>query len=85
MAQALLQAHWLTKWVTNASPSTDSVARSTWCPSDSHNEAASWTAATHSGWTSLPVGESAMTATRRRAGGFAAAAEKEGPRNGGAQ
>ena len=29
IAQALLQAHWLMKWVVKASPSTDSAASST--------------------------------------------------------
>ena len=85
MAQALLQAHWLTKWVVKASPSTASAASSTRCPSDSQSEAAARTAATQSACTALPVGESVMTATRRRAGAVAAAAAKEGPRSGGAQ
>ena len=43
------------------------------------------TAATQSACTSLPVGEATMTATRSRDGAVAAAAAKEGPRNGGAQ
>src|ERR1700722_15968388 len=81
MAHALLQAHWLTKWVTKASPSTASEASSTRCPSDSHNDAAACTAATQSGCTSLPVGDAVMTATRSAAGGVAPEAEKEDPRN----
>ena len=85
MAQALLQAHWLTKWAVKASPSTDSAASSTRWPSDSQSDAVASTAATQSACTSLPVGDAVMTATRSRAGGVAAAAEKEGPRSGGAQ
>src|ERR1700722_13154996 len=85
MAQALLQAHWFTKWVTKASPSTTSAASSTRCPSDSHSDAVACTAATQSGWTSLRVGDAVMTATRNSVAAAAAAAEKEGPRNGGAQ
>src|SRR5271168_3587037 len=78
MAQALLQAHWLTKWAVKASPSTESVASSTWCPNEAQSEAVARTAATQSACTSLPVGESVMTATRSFDGGEAAAAEKEG-------
>ena len=85
MAQALLQAHWLTKWAVKASPSTASAASSTLCPSDSQSAAVAWTAATQSGSTSLPVGDDVMTATRRPDGAVAAAAAKDGPRSGGAQ
>ena len=85
MAQALLQAHWLTKWAVKASPSTDSAASSTRCPSDSQSVAVAWTAATQSACTALPVGDAVMTATRRPGGGVAAAAENDGPRSGGAQ
>ena len=85
MAQALLQAHWLMKWAVKASPSTDSAASSTWCPSDSHSVAVARTAATQSACTSLPVGDAVMTAMRRGGGALAAAAAKDGPRRGGAQ
>ena len=68
MAQALPQAHWLMKWAVKASPSTDSVASSTWCPSDSHSDAVAPTAATQSACTSLPVGDAVMTAMRRGGG-----------------
>ena len=84
-AQALLQAHWLTKCAVKASPSTASAASSTLWPSDSQSEAVAWTAATHSASTSLPVGEVVITATRRPDGAEAAAAAKDGPRSGGAQ
>ena len=85
MAQALAQAHWLTKCAVKASPSTDNVASSTRWPSDSHSVAVAWTAATQSACTGLPVGDAVMTATRSPATGVAAAAAKDGPRNGGAQ
>ena len=85
MAQALPQAHWLTKCVVKAVPSTSRVAPSTWCPSDSQRLAVSPTAATQARSTLLPVGDAVMTAMRSRGGSLAAAAAKEGPRRGGAQ
>ena len=68
-----------------ASPSTDSAAASTRWPSDSQSVAVASTAATQSASTGLPVGEAVMTATRSPAIGVDAAAEKDGPRSGGAQ
>ena len=84
MAQALPAAHWLMKLATKASPSTSSDASSTRCPSDSHSAAAERAAATQSGCTSLPLGESVKTAMRSVEGAAAAAAAKDGPRSGGA-
>ena len=82
IAQALLQAHWLTKWVVKASPSTASAASTTWCPSDSHSVAAPCTVATQSAWTVAAGGRVRHDRDVQPLRWVAAAATNEGPRSG---